>query len=302
MLPSPTELTYFSEVAAFQNISRASKKLSVSQPTLTLAIKKLEHTLDTHLFVRHKQGVTLTPAGEKLLEQVKPLLQHWNKTRLQIKESHDTVQGAVSIGCRSITPICLRGTILQLLECFPQLTFNFQFLNRDQITQSVINSTIDVGIVSNPYEHGDLIIRKIGKLEFGLWTGHSNNRMQDLHSGEAVIICEADAPQAQLLIKKLEASHIKIARIMEVNSLDVVANMAAGGLGIGIVPSRLAMRTYAGKLRLIENTPSSTENLCLIYRYENKDVLAVKTLVDALSELISDWQQPDNADEYEICS
>src|SRR5579871_6531707 len=101
MLPSPSELTYFSEVAYCLNLSQASKKLGVSQPTLSMAIKKLEHTMGNMLFIRHKTGMTLTPAGVVLYNQVKRLLQEWENTLATTKASHAEVQGQVTIGCRS---------------------------------------------------------------------------------------------------------------------------------------------------------------------------------------------------------
>jgi len=60
MLPSAAELEYFLEVANTLNLSRASERLGLSQPSLSLAIKRLELSIGTQLFIRHKQGVTLT--------------------------------------------------------------------------------------------------------------------------------------------------------------------------------------------------------------------------------------------------
>lgn len=66
MLASPHDLTYFIELSGTLNFSRASERIGISQPSLSAAIKRLEHAIGTPLFLRGKNGVTLTPAGKRL--------------------------------------------------------------------------------------------------------------------------------------------------------------------------------------------------------------------------------------------
>ena len=289
MLPSPAELTYFSEIANSLNLSRASKKLGVSQPSLSLAIKRLESTLGVHLLIRHKKGVTLTPAGEKLLVKVKPLMQQWEKTKIDVKDSHHEVQGTVTIGCRSITPLYMKTFLLGLMEQHPKLEINFMLQASDQTTDAVINSTVDIGIVVKPAEHCDLVIKRFNSIEMSFWARCSDSAEQDIHSGQAVIICEPNVPQVQMLLKKLKRSDIQIARVVTANDLDVVAQFAIDGLGIGILPTCVAEISHSGKLHRVLDLPARTDDLCMIYRYENKNVLAVKTVLNALNGYVSSW-------------
>ena len=69
----PTQLRYFVAIARHGNITRASKELSISQPTLTVALKNLEEHLGTTLFLRERTGVTLTQTGEELLRSASEL-------------------------------------------------------------------------------------------------------------------------------------------------------------------------------------------------------------------------------------
>lgn len=190
MLPSSVDLIYFSEVCVSLNLSRASEKLGVSQPSLSQAMKRLENTLGTHLFVRHKQGVTLTLAGEALLLQVKQLLGHWDNIKREIQEAHAEVKGRVSIGCRSSTAPYIAKFVSSLLEKHPQLAINFIHQSSQDITEGVINSSIDAGIVINPYKHADLIIHHLLTPALCFWTGPGDRSIQRIDSGEAVIICE----------------------------------------------------------------------------------------------------------------
>ena len=74
---SQAELKYFLEVANTKNLSRASERLGISQPTLSVAIKRLENSIGTELLIRQKRGVALTQAGKQLLIHAKQLLQYW---------------------------------------------------------------------------------------------------------------------------------------------------------------------------------------------------------------------------------
>ena len=69
MLPNPAEILYFLEVASTLNISRAAERLGITQPTLSLAVQRLEATLGTPLLLRGKTGVRLTKAGSKFATQ-----------------------------------------------------------------------------------------------------------------------------------------------------------------------------------------------------------------------------------------
>ena len=74
MTISPSDLTYFIEVAHTKNLSRAAERLGITQPSLTLAIQRIEHSLGTDVLIRSKKGVVLTKAGRSLLIHSKTLM------------------------------------------------------------------------------------------------------------------------------------------------------------------------------------------------------------------------------------
>ena len=65
-----TQLRYFRAIARAGNMTGAARSLRVSQPTLSVAVKQLEASLRTTLFLRHSAGVSLTASGEELLRHV----------------------------------------------------------------------------------------------------------------------------------------------------------------------------------------------------------------------------------------
>src|SRR6187399_1079372 len=101
MLPSSSEIKYFLEVSTALNISRAAERLGISQPSLSLAIRRLEDTIGTDLLVRSKSGVKLTKAGERFALQARSLIEEWDKLKGSIHESEEKVSGRFIIGCHA---------------------------------------------------------------------------------------------------------------------------------------------------------------------------------------------------------
>src|SRR3990167_3122016 len=222
MLPSAAELEYFLEVSSTLNLSRASERLGISQPSLSLAIKRLEQSVGTELFIRHKHGVTLTQAGKQLLLQARQLLQHWDDTKSKALASHQKVQGYFTLGCHSTIAIYMvSGFLADLLEKYSKLEIHLKHDISRKITEQVINLSIDIGIVVNPFKHPDLIIRKICDDEVTFWVGEGTRKIQNIDSTEAIILCEPDLTQTQTLLKIIKKTGVATNRIMTMNSLEV---------------------------------------------------------------------------------
>lgn len=286
MVPSPTELTYFYEVAIESNLSRAANKLFMSQPSLSLAIKRLEQTVGENLFIRHKHGMTLTKAGKSLLRHVKPLLQYWENTKLKVIESHHSLRGEVIIGCPPTIGYHLHRCISELLQENLQLSFQLRFDKSLKITEEVIHSRIDLGIVANPLEHPDLVMRQINTSEMTFWSDKSSSRTRDTKLDNLIIICDPELQQTQLLLKKWNNCKLAKARIISINNLEVIAHLTANGCGIGILPSCFVQSIYMDTLSRVPNAPAQTSQVYLIYRQENRELKAIQTVAAALKKVM----------------
>src|SRR3990167_10047456 len=285
MLTSAAELEYFLDVSNTLNLSRASERLGISQPSLSLAVKRLEQSVGTPLFVRHKHGVTLTQAGNQLVLHARQLLQYWENTKSQALASQLGVQGYFTLGCHSTIAIYMvSGFLADLLENHPKLEIHLTHDISRKITEQVINLSIDIGIVVNPFKHPDLIIRKICEDEVTFWVGVGTREIQDIHSEKAIILCEPELTQTQTLLKRVKKAGIPTDRVMTMNSLEVVANLTANGCGIGILPTRVAKSMYHDKLKRVPKTPVYSDEVCLVYRNENRNVQAIQTIVNIIKD------------------
>lgn len=288
MVPSATELHYFLEVANTLNISRASERLGISQPTLSLAIKRIESAIGTRLLIRHKQGVSLTQAGKQLVLHTRQLLQYWEKTKTEALASEQKVQGYFTLGCHSTIAMHLASDFLpNLLEKHPKLEIHLKHDISRKITEEVINLSIDIGIVVNPFKHPDLVILKLCEDEVTFWSSNANRRTQELWSDQTIILCDPDLIQTQTLLKQLKKKGISPQRILTMNSLEVIANLTSKGCGIGIIPTRVAQEMYPESLHRLPDQPVFTDEICLIYRHENRAIQAIQTIVTTIKEFLA---------------
>lgn len=279
MIPSSNELLYFVEIANTMNLSRAAEKLAISQPALTLAMQRLENSIGTHLLIRDKKGVYLTQAGKKLLTNAKQLLHCWEMTKSQSLASHQEIQGSVSIGCHSTVASHLNQLLPDLLETHPKLSLKIKHEISANIIDEVINLKLDIGIVTIPIKHPDLIVRKLMRGGLGFFTGEGSRPIQQINSGESVLIYNPDLLQSQLLLKKTK---LQFARTVPTNSLEIAANLVASGGGIGILPLCIDQFMYTEKLKPIQNLPTLAHDICMIYRNENRNVQAIRALTTAV--------------------
>lgn len=283
-MATPAELKYFIEVALSHNLSRASERLGISQPSLSQAMKRLEESIGITLFIRHKKGVTLTQAGKQLLVHAKQLIQYWDEVKASALASHHEIQGHFRFGCHpSVGLTHLAGFLPDLLLNNPGLELDLVHDLSRKITEQVINLSIDIGLVVNPIQHPDLIIHKLKHDDVTFWTTRSiQNECQDIAGGRAIVICDTNLSQTQWLLKN--TPQIKYARILKSSSLELIGKLTASGCGIGLLPTSIVFPLYRDTLEAIEGMPVFYDEICLVYRHENRDIKAIQSIIHAVKQ------------------
>lgn len=141
------QLEYFQMASRLKNITRAARKLRVSQPNITVAIKKLEAELGVQLFDRSQKQLTLTPEGRVFLKRIEVALRNIDDAVLEVNDYKQLQKGTIKIG---IPP--MMGAYL-----FPKVFSGFRQLH----------PKLDVLL----YEEGSLTIREkleSDELDFGI--------------------------------------------------------------------------------------------------------------------------------------
>jgi len=139
-----------------------------------------------------------------------------------------------------------------------------------------------LGIVTDPIHYPELIIKKIHETDITFWIGAGKRSIQNMHSGEAVLICDPEIQATHLMLKKCKTANLKFKRILKVNSIEVIANLTANGCGIGLLPSCFIKSVYANKLKRLPNVPVIKNDKYLIYRKEYLNITAIKTIIETI--------------------
>lgn len=289
-LPSPNDVLYFVEVANTLNISRAAERLGITQPSLTQALNRLEHEIGVPLLFRSKKGVSLTPAGKRMLFESQTLIMQWGKIREQALASIEQVQGSYKFGCHpSVGIYSLPEVMKQLLLNYPKLEIHLSHMISRQVFEAVVSLELDIALVINPPEHPDLIIKKLCRDEMGFWVrkdfeSPSGSELQNPKSDKSVLIYDPNLTQVQDLLKKVKKMDAVFHRRIHSSNLEFICSLVLAGVGVGILPGRVAKAIGKDELKpLSPPWPKFADELALVYRMEHKNIQSIKVIVQALS-------------------
>lgn len=282
MLPSPADLAYFLEISNTLNLSRAAERLGISQPSLTISIRRLEESLGADILIRHKRGVHLTQAGKQLLKHARQLLQQWEDMKSETLASAQQIQGHYTLGCHpSLAKYALPYFMPSLVRSFPKLELHLKHDISRKVTEEVISFKLDLAIVVNPVQHPDLVIYKLFDDEVTLW----ENKKEIKKLTHIPVICDPELPQPQTILKQLKTRQLVFNRMITSSSLDVIATLTAAGCGVGILPQRVVKSTYPDILTRIKGAPVYPDEICIIYRHENRNILSIQTIISAIKKI-----------------
>lgn len=162
-------LRYFLTIVQEQNISKAAKKLNISQPSISRQIKELEEELEVTLFIRGNRKIELTSTGEYFANQAKQILSLANKTISNIHQSSD-ITGTVTIGSAESPAIeLIAQSIKNLNNKYPNIQVNIVSTNADEVKSRMSSNLFDFGIIMDTYDKSSYdFINLPGKSRFGI--------------------------------------------------------------------------------------------------------------------------------------
>ena len=99
-----------------KNLTRAAKKLFISQPALTFRLKKLEQEFHATILIRHSNGVSFTPQGEYLLEHAKETLRQLEEVKQHVRQMESVVQGSIRLGISSVVAKFKMASLLKRFQ------------------------------------------------------------------------------------------------------------------------------------------------------------------------------------------
>ncbi len=141
-------LRYVTAAADCGNVTEAARRLQVSQPSVSAAIAELEQMLGIAIFVRHHaKGVTLTPAGQRLIQGARLLLQHAEEFSKTAETLSDIERGEITVGCFPTLAARFMPSLMQeFSERHPLITLHLEEGDHEQLMRDLAQGRIEMAI------------------------------------------------------------------------------------------------------------------------------------------------------------
>ncbi|MGI9229270.1 MAG: hydrogen peroxide-inducible genes activator [Gammaproteobacteria bacterium] len=262
-----TELRYIVAVSRTRHFANAAATCFVSQPTLSVAIKKLEEELGVTIFERHQHEVKVTPIGERIIEQAIAVLEQANTVKLIAEEGKDELHGALRLGViYTIGPFLLPGFISLLNEQAPELTLLIDEDFTINLAEKLTAGELDLVILSEPFKQAGIDTRFLYSEPFVVvlpqghpLTAKKSIRAADLINDTLLLLKSGNCFRDQVMdacpaCKSDTFSKSTIQKTLEGSSIDTIRQMVAAGSGVTVIPST-AVNSYDNFSGLVQYRP-----------------------------------------------
>ncbi len=256
-----TELKYIVAVARERHFGKAAESCYVSQPTLSVAIKKLEDELEVKLFERSAGEVSVTPLGEQIVQQAQSVLDQAASIKEIAKRGKDPLAGPLNLGViYTIGPYLLPDLVRQVIARTPQMPLVLQENFTVKLLEMLRAGEIDCAIMAEPFPDTGLATAALYDEPFmaALPTSHALASQDSITSeqlrNETMLLlgtghCFRDhvlevCPEFARFSSNAEG----IRKSFEGSSLETIKHMVAAGMGVTLVP-RLSVPADALKPR-----------------------------------------------------
>ncbi len=269
-----TQIRYFLEVAKSQHITSSAEKLHIAQPALSQAIKRLEEDLGVPLFAKKGRNVVLTPYGEELQKELKPLVERLDAIPDMLKTMANLNQKTIHLNVLAASTL-ITEAIIEYKKTHQDLNF--------QLLQNTKTEIFDIEVTTeefyrpqneNQFACSEKILLAVP--DSPKYAGLTSVRLEDLQ--KEGFICLMGSRQFRYICDKFchKAGLIPNA-IFESDTPSAVKNMIAANMGVGFWPEFTWGKIDSDHVKLLEiKEPSCSREIvvkCNLNKEDNSQVL-----------------------------
>jgi len=293
-----TELRYIVAVAQKKHFGRAAQACFVSQPTLSIAIKKLEEELDIKLFERSsKNEIRITDIGQQIVEQAQKVLRETQVIHEISQQGKDPLSGTFKLGAiYTIGPYLLPGLIPSLSESAPNLTLIIEEDFTANLSQKLKQGELDAIIISYPFDEPGIETAALYEEPFVVavhsqheWQAREQITVNELVGQDLMLLGAGHCFRDQVLQACpgcMEGSN-ELTRTLEGSSLETIRHMVAAGTGITVLPCTSMLHSQQN-LELIKikpfEKPEPSRIVALAWRKHYPRKEAIHTIINTIQQ------------------
>jgi len=294
-----TELRYVVALFESGHFRKAAEHCNVSQPTLSIAIKKLEDELGISLFERSRHGVRGTPIGERFVEQAKTVLQETRNLSALAELGKDPLGTVLSIGAiYTVGPYLFPRLVAQLQEIAAGMPLFVEENYTAVLRQKLRSGELDVIFIALPFTEPDVLTRPIYEEPFVVLLPADHPLCKEklidpssLAKHRVLLLGEGHCFRDQVLEacpglgEAISADYSRGKAMLEGSSLETIKHMVASGLGITVLPESAAQMMQYSERSLVVRPfaePAPTRTVALAWRASFPRHQVIDILTDAL--------------------
>ena len=249
-----SELRFVVSVAQEKNFRRAAAKSFVSQPALSLAIKKIENELGVLIFERNRMGISLTTVGEKIVNQAQIVLEEADKIKAISVVERNNQQVEIKIGLiYSIAPYLLPSIIPLVKNSSPEIILEAEEDITTNLIKKLEEGSIDAAIIALPFVVPGIETQPLYDEPFKVLipTKHPWNNKQKINAKELKnekILLLDNTHCFSMQVREACPGISDKAEVQAGTSLETIRNMVASNLGISILPQSATANNYSNDL------------------------------------------------------
>ena len=249
-----TDLRYLVALARERHFGHAAERCHVSQPTLSVAIKKLEDELAVTLFERSAADVKITDIGARIVAQAERVLLEAGQVKEIATAGRNPLAGPLRLGViYTVGPYLLPDLIPRVHAAAPQMPLLIQENYTAKLVDALKRGELDVIVIALPFEEHGIVTQAVYDEPFRVlipadhaWSAEQTIAAQQLAEAQLLLLGDGNCFRDQVLeVCPMCRNGDGLQRTLEGSSLETIRHMVATGAGITVLPSTAADRIPA---------------------------------------------------------
>lgn len=294
-----TELRYIVALSRERHFGHAAESCFVSQPTLSVAIRKLEEELGVRLFERGSNEVSVTPVGARVVEQAQRVLEEAQVIHEIAAHGKDPLAGPLRVGViYTIGPYLLPALVPAMIARAPRMPLLLQENFTVKLLELLRQGEIDVAILAEPFPDTGLVTQALYDEPFVVavprdhpWRSREAVESMELKQQMMLLLGIGHCFRDQVLevcpeLSRYSQARAGIQKTFEGSSLETIRHMVASGVGITVLPASATVGRADPLLAYLPFVePAPTRRVVLAWRKSYPRIEALEALRMAILEL-----------------
>ncbi|SDG54498.1 hydrogen peroxide-inducible genes activator [Psychroflexus sediminis] len=293
-----TQLTYVLAVAEYKNFTKASEKVFVTQPTLSMQVQKLEEELNVKIFDRSKKPIKLTPVGEKIIEQAKNIVNESVRIQDIVDQQKGFVGGEFKLGIIStVMPTLLPMFLRNFVNKYPKINLKIEELHTEAIIEKLIDGHLDAGIAATPLGNEKIKEKPLYYEPFMAYIPEQHRLFttkditaEDLDVDEVLLLEDGHCFKDNILNLCKSVQNLPDQRrfYLESGSFETLIKLSDEGLGMTLLPYLHTLDLKEGMLKNVKffKKPYPSREISLVHHKNELKSHIINALQESINSIV----------------